>query len=149
MPSELSCTATKDDGTPCGAPASLVDPETRLCWTHSEEGREKVREAASKGGEATARRLKGKALDEDELPPLDSAAAAEAWCDTVGRAVVTGRLSHNQGKAALRAVREWRASREAGQVSEKLEALTDALAEWKQTGDPKPVLELVEGGGSG
>lgn len=146
MPSELSCEYVKDNGEPCGAPASLVDPETRRCWTHSEEGREKAREAASKGGKATARRLKGKALDEDELPPLVDADAAETWCDVVGRAVVTGRIGHNQGKAALRAVREWRESHEAGKVSEKLDSLTDALAEWKRTGDPEPVLELVKGG---
>lgn len=148
MPSERNCRHVKDDGTGCNAPAAFVDPETSLCWTHSEEGREKVREAARKGGETTARRMRGKALQEGELPPLTNAGAAETWCDIVGRAVVTGRLSHNQAQAALRAVREWRESHDKGKVSDRLEALTDALAAWRETGDPEPVLELVDGGNS-
>lgn len=145
MPSERSCQHVKDDGTRCNAPSQFVDSATSLCWTHSEEGREKAREAAKKGGEATARKLRGKALQEGELPPLTNAGAAETWCDIVGRAVVTGRLSHNQAQAALRAVREWRESHDKGKVSDRLDALMDALAAWRKTGDPEPVLELVEG----
>lgn len=146
MPSELTCEYVKDNGEPCGAPASLVDPETRLCWTHSEEGREKIREAASKGGQATARRLKGKALDEEELPPLDSPQAAERWLEAVGRAVATGKLGHNEGRTVVKAVREFLRAHDAGQVSERLDRIMDALAEWRKTGDPAPVLELVKGG---
>lgn len=146
MPPERRCSATRDDGEPCGAPSSFVDPDTGLCWTHSEEGRERAREAARKGGQATARRLQGDGLDAEELPPLESPQAAETWCDVVGRACVTGRIGHNEAKAALRAVREWRESHEAGRVSERLDDLTEALAEWRRTGDPSPVLEIVEGG---
>lgn len=144
MAPDRSCKATKDDGTPCGAPASVVDPETGLCPAHDPEREEERRAAARKGGKATARRFSGGNLEADELPPLTSAQAAERWCDVVGRAVVTGRLSHTAGQAALRAVREWRESRDKGQVSQRLEALLDALETWKDTGDPEPVLELVE-----
>lgn len=142
----LSCEATRADGKPCGAPETLVDPETGLCPTHSPGGLERAREAARRGGEATARRLKGKALDADELPALTSSAAAEEWCDIIGRAAVTGRLSHNQAQAGLRAVREWRESHETGAMNDRLDALTNALAEWRKTGDPEPVLELVDAG---
>lgn len=142
MPRE-TCRATKDDGTPCESP--ITGPEG-LCPAHREGGRKKLREAARKGGQATARRLSDGGLDPDELPPLEDAQAAEIWCDVVGRAVVTGRLSHTAGQAALRAVREWRESHDKGKVSERLDSLMDALSEWRQTGDPEPVLELVEGG---
>lgn len=144
MPPDHNCKGTRDDGTPCGAPSNLVDPETGRCPAHQEGARERLREAARKGGEATARRLQGKALDPEELPPLESAGAAEAWCDVVGRAAVTGRIGHNEAKAALRAVREWRESRKSGEVSERLERLLDALEEWRKTGKEEPVLELVE-----
>lgn len=146
MPPKRRCAATRADGEPCGAPSNLVDPDTGLCPSHAEDAGERLREAARKGGEATARRLQGKGLQEDELPPLESARAAERWCDVVGRAAVTGRIGHNEAKAALRAVREWRESRETGELSDRLERLTDALAEWRRTGDPSPVLEIVDGG---
>lgn len=146
MAPKRSCRGTTASGDPCKAPEAMVDPETGLCPSHSEGASERLSEAGRKGAEATARKLKGKALDEGELPPLDSAHAAETWCDTVGRAVVTGRIGHNQGQAALRAVREWRESHDAGRLSDRLEALTDALSEWRKTGDPSPVLELVDGG---
>ena len=139
------CQATNANGEPCGAPESMVDAETELCPAHTEEGAERLRKAARKGGEATKRKMQGKKLDPDELPPLVSARAAETWCDVVGRAVVTGRIGHNEGKAALRAVREWRESHKSGAVTERLEKLLDALDEWRRTGKKEPVLELVEG----
>lgn len=146
---ERRCQATTSEGSPCGAPPKLVDSETGLCPSHDPDNREALREAARKGAAASkAQRSQGRSrgLDPSELPPLEDPAAAEVWCDRVGRAVVTGRLTHNQGKAALRAVREWRESHETGRVSERLDELTEALAEWRRTGDPSPVLEIVEGG---
>lgn len=140
---DRTCNATKDDGSPCESP---FVGEDGFCPAHRPGGREKLREAAKKGGEVTRKRFKAKALGADELPALTSAQAAETWCDKVGRAVVTGRLSHNQAQAALRAVREWRESHESGRMSERFEALTDALSRWKETGDPEPVLELVKAG---
>lgn len=142
------CKATKADGEPCGAPETMVDPDTGYCPSHGPGASERLSKVGQKGGKATARRFKGKALDEGELPPLVDGEAAERWCDIVGRAVVTGRLSHNQGKAALRAVKEWRESHKSGAVSDRLDALMEALGEWRKTGDPEPVLELVEGGSS-
>lgn len=135
-----TCRGTRDDGEPCGSP--VVGPDG-FCPAHGEDGSEKMRKIGRKGAQATARKLQRGGLGEDELPPLESHAAAETWCDAVGRAAVTGRIGHNEARAALRAVKEWRESRGEGEMSERLEALTDALAEWKRTGDPAPVLEIV------
>lgn len=141
------CSATRDDGEPCGAPSQFVDPETGYCPSHDPEKREAIRAAARKGAEAAKAKRQGRrGLEPEELPPLDSPQAAERWCEVVARAVATGRLSHNAGRTIARLVREWRESYDAGQVTERLDALMDALAEWRKTGDPAPVLELVEGG---
>lgn len=106
---------------------------------------DEVRESRAAGGHATAR---AGSLQTEELPPLDSAAAAEVWCDVVGRAAATDRIGADAANAALRAVKEWRQAREAGKVSDRLNALTDALDQWRETGDPAPVLKLVDGGES-
>lgn len=128
----------------CGAPENLVDPATGYCPSHSPGASQRLSEAGRKGGKTTAKRMAAEGLEEGELPPLENAEAAETWCDVLGRAVVTGRLTHHQGKAALRAVREWRESHESGEVSERLDRLMDALSEWRETGSPDPVLELIE-----
>lgn len=139
------CKGVKADGSPCGAPPRLVDPDTGFCASHDPEKREKMREAASRGGQTTARRLKGgTGLTDADLPPLVNHDAAETWTDAIGRAAATGRIGANAANAALRAVKEWREAHDAGRLSDRLEALTDALAEWRKTGDPEPVLELVE-----
>ena len=144
MAPERTCSAMRDDGSPCGAPSNLVDPETGLCPSHSENARERLREAARKGGEATARKLKGKGLSDDEIPPLRSPQDAERVLEVVIRAVATGRLGHNEGRTIVRGVREFLRAHEKGVEADRIDALMDALAEWRRTGDPAPVLELVE-----
>lgn len=139
----------ESNGAPCPTSIGLCS-NCGYCLTHCDYGpecdydEEEVRAARAQGGKAKARKQKSDGLHTDELPPLRSPQAAEDWCDAVGRAVVTGRVGHNEANAALRAVREWRESHEAGEVSERLEKLMDALAEWRKTGDPEPVMELVE-----
>lgn len=128
MAPKQTCSATKENGEPCGAPPSFVDPKTGLCWTHSEEGREAAREAARKGGQATARKLRKGGLHDDDLPPLDSPQAAETWLEKVGRSVATGRLTHNEGRTIARLVREWLRAREAGEVADWMEAMEDKLS---------------------
>lgn len=142
------CQATNASGEPCGAPPSMVDPEKGLCPAHQKGGRERLSAAGRKGAEAVQRRLRGDGLQEEDLPPLESPQAAERWLEAVGRAVATGSLGHNEGRTVVRAVREFLRAHEAGKVSEQLQRLMDALSEWRKTGDPEPVLELVEGGGS-
>lgn len=148
-PDGLRCKETNADGSPCGALPSFVDPETGYCRSHDPEKRDELRKQASKGGETTARRHHGKGgLTTDDLPPLTDHEAAELWTDAIGRAAATDRLSAAAANACLRAVQTFLSAREAGQVSDRLEALTDALAAWRKTGDPEPVLQLVEEGAS-
>lgn len=143
--SEATCRGTRDDGNPCESP---FVGEDGFCTAHRPGGREELVERGRRGAKATARKLRGSALTADDLPPLRNHAAAETWTDRIGRAAAIGHLSPNAANAALRAVREWREAHEAGRVSERLEELTAALREWRRTGDPEPVLELVDGGRS-
>lgn len=138
-----TCRGTRDDGEPCRSP--VVGPDG-FCPAHRDGGRERVAEAARKGGEATARRHGGGGgLDPDDLPPLNTPDNAETWLEVTARAVSTGKIGHNEGRTVVRAVREWVRVRDAGKLTERVDELMDALAEWRQTGDPAPVLELVEG----
>lgn len=139
------CGGTRDDGSPCGAPSNLVDPDSGFCPAHGPGGSEAMAELGRKGAEATARKLQSDGLSDDELPPLESHEAAERWCDVVGRAVAQGRLGHNEGRTILRAVREWRDSRDQGEMADLLEELWDGLEAWKETGDKRHLLEVVEG----
>lgn len=139
-----TCKGTRDDGSECESPIVGSDG---YCPAHRPEGREKLREAARKGGQATARRFSGDGLEDADLPPLDSPQAAERWLEAVGRAVAVGKLGHNQGRTVVRAVREFLRAHDKGQVSETLSDLLDALATWKRTGDKGPVLEVIEGRG--
>lgn len=136
VPQERQCQGTNADGSPCGSPASFVDPESGFCPSHDPDNREKIREAARKGGQAMARRMEKKGLGDDELPPLDSPQAAERWLEATGRAVATGRLAHNEGKAVARLIREWLRAREAGEVAARMEELEEKMAALKR-GDLK------------
>lgn len=136
-----TCRGTKADGAPCESP---VVGQDGFCPAHGEDGRERMAEIGRKGAEATARKHRRGGLDPGDLPPLTDHASAETWTDVIGRAVVTGRIGHNEAKAALRAVREWRECRGSGELEDRVDALTDALAEWRETGDPAPVLEVIE-----
>lgn len=118
--------------------------EDGWCPSHRPGNRERLREAARKGGLALARKHRGRGLDEDELPELHTPQDAARFLEAVVRAVATGKLGHNEGKAVVRGIREWLRAHEAGAVTDRLDALLDALAEWRETGDPAPVLELVE-----
>lgn len=146
MASDRTCQGIRSDGKRCQAPARFVDPSTGFCHSHGPGAKERLAAAGRKGAETTARRLRGQGLCDDDLPPLASHAAAEEWLEAVGRAVATGNMGHNAGATVIRAVREWLRAHESGSVSDRLEALMDALAEWRKTGDAGPVLDLVEGG---
>lgn len=147
MTDQERCGYRKDDGERCRAPMGLCS-SCGFCRAHCyydeacDYTEEEVRQARAKGGYAAARIG---TLRTEELPPLESADAAETWCDVVGRAAATDRISAEAANAALRAVKEWRQARESGKVSDRIEAMQEALSEWRATGDPEPMLELVNG----
>lgn len=141
------CKGVKADGSPCGAPSKLVNPETGYCPSHGPDASEKLSEYGRKGGETTARRHHGKGgLTTDDLPPLVDHEAAEVWIDAIGRAVLTDSTSAARANAGLRAVQTAISNWEQGKVSDRVEKMLDAVAEWKRTGSTDPMLELVEGG---
>ena len=131
MTRELQCKATTVAGTRCAAPANVVDPNTKLCPAHAPGGREMLRQAGKKGGEAMARRFKGKALNEDELPPLNSPEVAEIWLERIARAVVTGGLPHNDARAATSALQQWLKAHEVGKLADRLETIKEQLEKLK------------------
>ncbi len=125
---EARCPATTKAGEPCGAPSSMLEPSTGLCPAHREGGTERLRLAGQKGAAASIAKWRGRGgLAPDELPPLDGPEAAEQWLEAIGRAVATGRLGHNEAKAATGAIREWLRAHEAGAVSGRVEKLGQQL----------------------
>lgn len=143
---ERRCRATRDDGSPCGAPSQFVDPETGLCPAHREGGRETMRERAQRGAEA--RHGKGaknapepEALTEEELPPLESHGDAKARLELISTAVLTGRISDKVAHAATRAVREWVRTHEGELVSQDVEALRSRLEELEGELGKRPHLQ--------
>lgn len=132
MPKDNGCQGTKADGSPCGAPPSLVNEESGYCPAHDPDAEERRREIAKKGAEASARARRGGGLEEDELPPLTGPRAAERWLEVIGRAVATKRLSHNEGKALARVIREYLRAHESGAMEERVEDLQEKVAALKR-----------------
>lgn len=132
MPSELRCQGRKANGSPCGAPPGLVNEETGFCQAHDPEKAERRREIARKGAEASARARRGGGLEENELPPLDGPRAAERWLEAIGRAVATKRLTHAEGKALARIIREYLRAHADGAVSDKVEELQRKVSALKK-----------------
>lgn len=126
---EKICTANRKDGEPCQADFGLF--EDGRCWHHSQlpavvEQRAKAR---ARGGISTAKKYtrQRSTFDPDDLPPLDSLAAAQTWLETVGRLRAEGRLSHNDVGAYARLVSEWVKAEGSRAVSEEVEALRARL----------------------
>ena len=125
------CIGTKADGTPCGAPASLVDDQTKLCRSHDPAKRDAIKAAARRGGQATARRNRSTGLEEHELPPLNSPEVAEIWLERIARAVSTGRMPHQDARAATSALEQGLKAHEVGKMADRLEALRAQLEQVK------------------
>ena len=89
-------------------------------------------ERGRKGAESLKKHWRGQVLDETELPPLRTPHDAEEWLEVVGRAVATGRLSHNHGRTIATTIREWLKAHEAGKVAERVEELREQVAVLRQ-----------------
>lgn len=128
----MKCKHENDDGSRCEAPENFVDPETGFCHAHGPGGSETMSEWGKKGGRAKAKKDRAPGLDPEDLPPLDGPRAAEKWCEIIGRAVTTGKLAHREAQAAIKAVREWLRSHEAGEVEERVDDLQEKVAKLKR-----------------
>ena len=115
------CAGLNVKGEPCESP--FVGKEG-FCNAHGPGGQERMKRLAQKGG-IKSRQPSG--LDPNELGPLETHENAQAWLETLGRAVACGRLSDRQAQAAIRAVGEW--VRTAGEraTSEVLIELRDEI----------------------
>lgn len=141
------CRALTRKGEPCRS--FLVRP-SGYCLRHDPdpEARAIARAASLRGGlntRAKRRRLRSKGrLDIENLGPLNQPEDAQRWAEAAVVAVATGGLTAPEAQAVRSLLREWREAHQAGQVTSQLRQLTDALREWRRTGDPTEVLQLVE-----
>jgi hypothetical protein len=69
------------------------------------------------GGSVTRAKYRDRGLDPEELPALDSNAAAMQWLEIIGRAVVSGGLRDKDAQAAIKALEAWMRA-EAGRVQD-------------------------------
>ncbi len=99
-------------------------------------------ERGRKGGLATKRRNASPGLRAKELPDLRTHEDAQAWLETIGRAVATGRLSDRQAQAAIRAVSEWvrtAGERATAEVVDELRSEIDRVKREMASGSIKAV----------
>lgn len=127
----MECNGTNTSGEPSGAPPELVDSETGYCPAHSAEGRDRMKEIASRGGKAAAAKASG-GLHPDDLTELASFEDAKARLDLISRAVLSGRIESKVAQAAIRAVSEWVATEGERAANEDLEALAEELERLKE-----------------
>lgn len=103
-----SCKGVKNDGSPCGAPGRLVDPETGFCDAHDPDKRDELRERGRRGGYRSTSPRKA-ALD---LPPLVDLESAQVWAEEIARGVADGSVSASKGNALNRLLKTWLSSHE-------------------------------------
>lgn len=133
MRKERRCRGVKADGTPCRARSSLVNEKSGFCFSHDPARKEKLSEAGRKGAEALHKKYARKGLDESELPPLTSPEVAEIWLERIAKAVATGRMPHQDARAATSALQQWLKAHEVGKLADTLETLRGQLESVKAT----------------
>jgi len=101
-------------------------------------------EIGRKGAKATTKKLRAEGLRKDELPPLDSPAAAGKWLEIVGRAVATGRLAYRDADAVTRAVRAWLDAERDRVAAEDVAELRSQLEEVRTSLKEGRRLEILE-----
>ena len=102
----MKCRGTNAEGQPCGAPERLVGADG-LCEAHQEGGETRMREMASKGGVATARKHRSDGFSEEDLAEITSLEDAKLALDQIRVAVLTRQITHAEATAASRAISEW------------------------------------------
>jgi hypothetical protein len=130
----MECKEKTKEGKPCGSPERFVDPETGLCPAHSPGASARLSMAGRLGGSVAAAKRRGQGLDPDELPALDSHAAAMQWLEIIGRAVVSGRLSDKDANAAVKALEAWMRAEAGRAQDEEVAELRERLEELRKGG---------------
>ena len=138
----MRCRGTNRDGTPCRAPERLVGADG-WCRSHRPGAREVLVEQGRRGAEATARKLRGGGLDPADLPPLDGPQAAARWLHVVALGVATNRIGHREATAVVRSIEVFLRAHDQGELKAEIDALRDALAEWRRTGDANALVRAA------
>lgn len=118
------------DGGPCESPEGLVRGDG-YCAAHGPGGGERMRTLGSLGGVAKAAKEAGAAFTAEDLPAMVTLDDAKAALDQIRVAVLTRRISHNEGSSAARAVDSWTRAHMSGaadRLVNELEASLDAKA---------------------
>lgn len=151
-PDARACRGVTTAGVPCNAPPHWVG-EDGYCHAHREGGLERQRALSAKGGEANRARILGAGFAHEELPPLVTIEDAKAALDAIRSAILTRKVTHNEGGAAARAVAEWvkattaqQTERVVNELQRELEAKTSEVAELRKLlarpvyAKPQPVV---------
>lgn len=133
------CSGTNESGEPCGVPPSFVG-EDGFCPAHREGGREKMKELAQRGAQASKANREPSGLDPEELGPLEGHADAKKRLDLICRAVLTGRISDRRAQAAIRAVSEWVKAHEGELTALVVEDLQEEVERLQTELDGRPKL---------
>jgi hypothetical protein len=117
------CRGLNVDGSPCTCPTALVRA-SGFCFAHDPALEQQRAVARLRGGTALARKhALRRGLDPDELGPLATPEDAQRWAETIGRAVLTNRVTASQASAARGVLSEWRASQQRSEDRDALERI--------------------------
>lgn len=112
-----SCKGTKADGSPCGAPGRLVDPETGFCDAHDPDKRDELRERGRRGGYVSTSPRKAP-LD---LPPLVDLESAQVWAERSARALAIGHISASKANSINRLLKSWMSAHENAEAEQAIQ----------------------------
>jgi hypothetical protein len=116
----------KVNGDPC--PTSFgLNPDSGLCYMHDPERAEEAQAARSRGGKATAGRMKRGPVE----PPaaLVEMQDAVAWASWTADAVARGQIDTRTAREISTAIKEFRASVEKAGLVAKLKAAEATIAQ--------------------
>lgn len=131
---EPKCQGQKADGSPCGAPSELVDPDTGYCPAHDpEKGSETMAERGRKGGSRSPyeERL-------DKLPEITCAANVLEILNRAIRATAQGTISEKRANSIARLCRAWARLNDVVAAEERLDDIETKLAELDKVREKKP-----------
>lgn len=122
------CRATKADGSACGAPPRVVDPDTGLCPAHGPDASQRMSAIGRKGAEASAQRFRRGGLDPDDLPPLETHEDAKRWLELLARGVATSDIDRDIAAETPRLVKGWMRAYDAETLDEWKDDIEDTIA---------------------
>lgn len=122
----MPCKATRADGEPCQAPESVIGDDG-YCVAHRPGDEHK--EVASRGGRATAKKLrKPPASDRDVPPTPETIEDAKRWLAWVATNLANGMLDQKEARSLSYTLRAFMDSVEKADVQDELEELKDKIA---------------------